>query len=119
MNIKYLIISVLAYLFLDQLIPVDPIKVCSEYAKNKIKNLKYDFLVDVRDSVDLKYGYHVYSINIPLNEIESIKNKVKNKNRKLLIISNKGDRSKKAAIEISKLGYRNVEFINAPWTSII
>lgn len=119
MRVRNIIFGIMVYLIFDNLIPVDPKKVKSCEAKEKIKKLSYDHIIDIRPSVKRDYGYHAYSISIPFNEIESIKNKIKKRNRKLLIISNSEMESRKAANIVSSYGYRNIEYLNGSWINLV
>ena len=119
MRVRNIILGIIVYLIFDNLIPVDPKKISSCNAKAKIQNLTYDHIIDIRPSAKRDYGYHAYSISIPFNEIKNIKDKVKRKNRKLLIISNTELESRKAANIISSYGYRNVEYLNGSWINLI
>jgi len=119
MKIQNIILGILLYFIIEKFIPVDPVKVLPSLAKDKINNLKYHYVIDVRPAKHRNTGYHVYSMSIPLEEIDNITKKIKNKNRKILVISNSINMTKIAANKLSHLGYRNIEYLNSNWTSLI
>ena len=66
-------------------------------------------LIDVRDEIEYKSGHIKGAINLPLSNIENeISNYVKDKNKKIVLYCNTGNKSKKALDKLITLGYKNV-----------
>lgn len=65
-------------------------------------------LIDVRSPLEFKENSITNAVNIPLYELKRISNIVKEKNKKIVLYCASGQRSKKAAEKLLKLGYTNV-----------
>jgi phage shock protein E len=82
--------------------------VSSKEAQEILKD-KNSILVDVREKDEYEKIKIPGSILIPLGEIKiNISEKVKDLNTTIIVHCQSGVRSKKACIELSKLGYKNV-----------
>ncbi len=80
-------------------------KTINEYVNNKPENV---VLIDVRTIEEYNGGYIPDSINIPLDEIEKIKDIVKDFNTPIYLYCRSGARSGTALNIVKKLGYVNV-----------
>lgn len=65
-------------------------------------------LVDVRTYEEHEKYYIKDSVNVPLDNIESISDLVDGKDSIIILYCQTGQRSKEAAKELAKLGYTNV-----------
>lgn len=74
----------------------------------KIKEEQNISIIDVRTSVEYKSGHIKNAINIPLDEISNIENRIPDKTRKIIVYCKSGGRSKEAANQLLKMGYENI-----------
>lgn len=94
--------AVLAWTFLRRSGQV-PIKQASEYVKQGA------IIVDVRTPQEFGTGHLSQAFNMPLDNIEgTLPNKVKDRERVILVHCQSGIRSRKAKERLSKIGYKNV-----------
>ena len=119
MNIKYIIFAIIVVLSIKNISPAIAVEVSSDIAKNKINNLIYHHIIDTRNDKERETGYHAYSMSISSDNLNSMSDKIKNKYRKLLIISKTGERASQDAEQVTSMGYRNVEYLNDVWTRLI
>ena len=77
----------------------------------EFKNTKGAKLIDVRTPEEYKMGHIENSINIPLDRVEMIQNKIKDVNTPLFVHCQSGARSAQAASYLQQLGYTNVKNI--------
>lgn len=77
----------------------------------EFKNTKGAKLIDVRTPEEYKMGYIENSINIPLDRVEMIKNKIKDVNTPLFVHCQSGQRSAHATKLFKQMGYINVKNI--------
>jgi rhodanese-related sulfurtransferase len=62
-------------------------------------------ILDVRSENEYKNGHIESSINLPLDKIENIKY---NKDTKIIVYCQSGNRSKQAALKLIGMGYTNI-----------
>ena len=74
----------------------------------KILKTKSAILIDVRSKQEFNEGHFNGAINIPLNDINIITDKVKDKNKYIILYCSSGIRSKKAQKILISDGYMNV-----------
>lgn len=65
-------------------------------------------ILDVRTEEEYKEGRIKNSILIPDYEIENVLNKVPDKDTYIFVYCRSGNRSKKAAVKLNNMGYKNV-----------
>ena len=76
-------------------------------------------IIDVRTSLERNVGYYKNSIHIPASDIDTEFSKLNlNKNTNILVYCNTGQRAKRAAEKIFKLGYCNVRYIVESYLSL-
>lgn len=75
------------------------------------KENKGSVLIDVRTRKEYGEGHIPGSINIPLNEIDRIKNEVENKDTVLYVHCLSGGRSRQAVAVLKQFGYTAVNDI--------
>jgi len=67
------------------------------------------FVVDVRSPREFSAGHLLQAVNFPLDELEGlVPQRIKDKNRVILVHCRSGLRSKKAKERLLKIGYQNV-----------
>ena len=88
-------------------------------AKTKIKNGEIKVIIDVRTLMEYNLGHYPNALHIPYNKIN--KNSVNqiNKNDGILVYCNTGQRARKAAEKLKKLGFKNVFYIASPYKTIL
>lgn len=87
-------------------------------AKENIENNPAIFIIDVRTPEEYKSGHIPKAINIPLNNVDKIKNTVKDMDAIIYVYCLSGSRSSQACNYFSKVGYTNVTNIGGvgSWT---
>lgn len=65
-------------------------------------------IIDVRTKEEYETGKVLDAINIPLNEIDKVKDIIKDKNKYIFVYCRSGNRSTYAANELNKMGFFNV-----------
>lgn len=119
MDIKYIIFVIIVLFAIQNIQPVKAVEVSFKTAKNKVDNLNYHHVIDTRTWLERQTGYHVYSMNIPSDNLNILLNKIKNEHRHILVISKNGEQATNDAKHIVSMGYRNVEYLNDVWTRLI
>lgn len=80
-----------------------PIKDAAEYVRQGA------MIVDVRTPAEYSRGHLSQAFNMPLDEVDSLlPNKVRDKERVILVHCQTGLRSRKAKEQLEKIGYKNV-----------
>ena len=93
-------------------------KISIEDAKKLLSDPK-TVVVDVRTSLERNVGYYNNSIHIPASDIDNDFMKLNlNKNTTIIVYCNTGQRAKRAAEKIFKLGYCNVKYIVESYLSL-
>ena len=75
------------------------------------KNMKGSILIDVRTSEEYREGHIPGSINIPLNEIDTVTEKGFGKELPIFVHCRSGSRSSQAEKRLLQLGYTKVKNI--------
>ncbi|MDD7268061.1 MAG: rhodanese-like domain-containing protein [Lachnospiraceae bacterium] len=68
-------------------------------------------LLDVRTAEEYRGGHVPQSVNIPLQNLQMVTSKVRNKQTPLYIYCHSGSRSSQACAGLKRLGYTNVHNI--------
>lgn len=74
---------------------------------NEIDN-KNVYIIDVREDYEYEAGHIKNSYNLPLTKIEDISKMLLSFDSKIIVYCRSGNRSKKAAESLIKMGYTNV-----------
>lgn len=85
---------------------VQATKIDCNSMKEKLSDGAY--LVDVRTEEEYKNGTIEFAINIPLDKINEIENKVSDKDTPIIVFCQSGTRSEKAAERLIDMGYLHV-----------
>lgn len=72
------------------------------------KNTPGAVLIDVRGRDEYNSGHIPGSINIPLNSINSVSGRIKEKETKIFVYCLSGARSAQAVSQMKRIGYTNV-----------
>lgn len=85
------------------------------------KARRFGLILDVRTQRERElYGYYPNSVVIPIEELsqESVSNLV-SKDTSILIYCKKGRRAGQAALMLKSWGFKNVKYIDQPYTSMM
>ncbi len=98
-----------------------PFRISSAEAKKKIAEKKFDSIVDVRTQVERDtLGFYPKSLHIPSNEIEQKAASVlPDKKAHILVYCNTGQRARSATEKLNALGYKNIQYIAGPHTTLL
>lgn len=66
------------------------------------------YVVDVRSTREFSSGHLLQALNVPLEELGLLPQKIKNKDQIILVHCRSGLRSKKAKAHLQRIGYTNV-----------
>lgn len=108
------------YIFIGNQTPVRHIN--AEEAKKKINNKSYDYIVDVRTEDEWNEAHLPLKnvINIPIGILVSaLPNRIPNKDAKILFVCKRGIRAEAANVIANKLGYKNIEFLDRSYSSLL
>lgn len=108
------------YIFIGNQTPVRHID--AEEAKKKINNKSYDYIVDVRTEDEWNEAHLPLKnvINIPIGILVSaLPNRIPNKDAKILFVCKRGIRAEAANVIANKLGYKNIEFLDRSYSSLL
>ena len=110
-----LIIGALAYYAY-----ASPLKISSEEAKRRIFDGKIDVVLDVRTNLEYNLGHYPEALHIPTANLDAeIGKKVPNKDARILVYCNTGQRSRAAAELLHAKGYKNTRYIIGPYWSLL
>lgn len=96
--------------------------ISTEQAVQNIKNNKYDVIMDVRTQIEYNLGNYQGSVNIPIDKIKEqsyIESNYPNKNIKILIYCNTGQRARQASETLNSFGYKNVDYIAGTYLGLL
>jgi rhodanese-related sulfurtransferase len=84
------------------------------------RNTPFNIYIDVRTNFEYRTnGFYAKAINIPFSNLHNIENIIPHKLTSILIYCNSGARSHKAAQQLYNMGYKNVKYINKPFTYLL
>jgi phage shock protein E len=96
-----------------------PLHVSPEAAKSQITSGQVDVILDVRTKTERDlFGSYPGSVHVPSAAIDHVTSLYSNKNTRFLLYCNTGQRARKAAETLKKLGYNNVSYISGTHTSL-
>lgn len=75
---------------------------------NRARRDENAVLLDIRPREDYKAGHVAGTINIPLNKIEQVKNRIRSFDTTIYVIGTYTYRPKKGVSQLKKMGYKNV-----------
>jgi rhodanese-related sulfurtransferase len=84
------------------------------------RNTPFNIYIDVRTNFEYRTsGFYAKSINIPFSNLHNIENIIPHKLTSILIYCNSGARAYKSAHLLHNIGYKNVKYINKPFTYLL
>jgi rhodanese-related sulfurtransferase len=84
------------------------------------RNTPFNIYIDVRTNFEYRTsGFYAKAINIPFSNLHNIDNIIPHKLTSILIYCNSGARAHKAAHLLHNMGYKNVKYINKPFTYLL
>lgn len=114
LTIVFFIVAALAYYAY-----ASPLKISSEEAKQRIFDRKIDVVLDVRTNLEYNLGHYPEALHIPVADLDQkIEKQVPNKETRILVYCNTGQRSRNAAEFLHAKGYKNVRYIVGPFWSL-
>jgi rhodanese-related sulfurtransferase len=93
-----------------------------DVAMQKILNKEYDFIVDVRTDDEWNEAHLRFDnvVHIPIGIlVTALPAKIPDKNARLLFVCKRGIRAEAANVIATKLGYRNVDYLDRSYTSLL
>lgn len=75
---------------------------------NRSRTESNAYLIDIRSKEDFKSGHVKGAINIPLNRLDLIENRIQDKNAHLYLVGSYSSRPQKAKKALKKMGYKNI-----------
>ena len=98
-----------------------PYRISAEEAKRRIKTKNIDIILDVRTNLERKtLGFYPGSKHIPSGELDKrILSEIPDKNARILVYCNTGQRARAAVDKMIRLGYKNVVYISGSHVSIL
>lgn len=89
-----------------------PLRISTDDANSLIDNGRIEVVLDVRTDLEYNVGHYPGSIHIPSGEIASkVMDIIPNPNTSILVYCNTGQRARRAAELLQKMGYSNVRYI--------
>ena len=90
-----------------------PYMISAEKARSLLNQKKIDIIFDVRTKIERDvFGYFPGSIHIPAGSLnKETLSKFPNKDARILVYCNTGQRARMATETLKKLGYKNVMYI--------
>lgn len=96
-----------------------PLKISAEDAKQAIFDRKVDVVLDVRTNIEYNIGHYPEAVHIPTAELkQKVRKAIPNKNTRILVYCNTGQRARMAAETLQNMGYKNVRYITGPYWSL-
>ena len=75
---------------------------------NRARSEKGAVLLDVRRKEDFKKGYVAGAINVPLERLDNVKNRIRDLSAPIYVIGSYSDNPKEAVKKLKKMGYTQV-----------
>jgi len=91
-------------------------------AMQKILSKEYDFVVDVRTEDEWNEAHLRFDnvVHIPIGIlVTALPAKIPDKNARLLFVCKRGIRAEAANVIANKLGYKNVDYLDRSYTSLL
>ena len=91
----------------------------ADEARAKIAAKEFDTIVDVRTNMEYNLGHAPDAIHLPIGEIETKASYVlPDKNARILVYCNTGQRARAASETLYSMGYKNVRYIGGTYLSL-
>lgn len=97
-----------------------PYLVSAEEAKKMIQQKQVDIVLDVRSKIEYNLGHYPEALHIPTpNLTDSVETFIPDKNTRILVYCNTGQRSRYATDLLRAKGYKNVKYISGPYWTLL
>ena len=97
-----------------------PYKVSSEEARKLLRDQKIDVVLDVRTKIEYNLGHYPQALNIPTAVLsDQVETMIPDKNTRILVYCNTGQRSRWATDVLRAKGYKNVLYITGPHLTLL
>jgi phage shock protein E len=117
----FLLFIIIFIYYMYQYAISSPYLISSKKAKGLIRNKKIDIVLDVRTDIERDtLGFYPGSIHIQSSELEKkMVSKYPNRNLRIIVYCNTGQRARMATEILHKLGYKNAMYISTTYLSLI
>ena len=106
----------LCFMWIDR----DPRPILPSEAIARIRNQSIHSIIDVRDKKDWHSNHYPDALNIPVASIpRALPNKIPDRSISILFYSEGGYKAAAAAKSAQELGYRDVRFLEGPYTNLM
>ena len=123
MKLKILIIFALvvgAFLTVYFYTVKSPYIVTSNEAKEMIRNKKVDVVLDVRTKMEYNLGHYPEALHIPTGNLNNfVETAIPNKDTRILVYCNTGQRARYATDLLRAKGYKNVNYIAGSYLTLM
>jgi phage shock protein E len=97
-----------------------PHLVTAEQAKQLINENKIDVVLDVRTKMEYSLGHYPEALHIPTGVLnQQVESLIPNKNTRILIYCNTGQRARYATDLLRGKGYKNVKYIAGSYLGLL
>jgi phage shock protein E len=97
-----------------------PHRISSEDAKARLQNQQIDLILDVRTDLERStLGYYPGSVHMQSSDLETRMPLYPNKNLRILVYCNSGQRARMATDTLHSLGYTNSVYISSTYGSLL
>ncbi len=98
-----------------------PSRISAADAKERLRRKEFDVVIDVRTLVERQnLGYYPGSVHIPAANLElELPNRYPDRNTRILIYCNTGQRARAATEKAQALGYKNVRYMASSHLSLM
>ena len=96
-----------------------PLLLSSQAAKKKLDRNEFDSVLDVRTKLEYNLGHYPDALHIPTALLDAqVTKAIPNKDARILVYCNTGQRSRRAAEILHAKGYKNTRYIAGPYWSL-
>lgn len=94
-----------------------PLKISSEEARQRIARGDVNVVLDVRTDPEWALGHYSGAIHIPAADLVKQAPEIISKSARIVVYCNTGQRARRAAEQLERMGYNNVRYITGGyWT---
>lgn len=97
-----------------------PYLVTSDEAKKLLRDQKVDVVLDVRTKMEYNLGHYPKALHIPTGNLNNfVETAIPNKDARILIYCNTGQRARYATDLLRSKGYKNVNYIAGSYLTLM
>lgn len=94
-----------------------PLKISSEEARQRLGRGGIDLVLDVRTDPEWALGHYSGAVHIPAGDLAQQAPELISKSARIVVYCNTGQRARRAAEQLERMGYNNVRYITGGyWT---